>query len=62
MAREEATRSDLVDIACEKRGETEKGIRLYDGTRDEWFPKYHVEFDGKTATMPKWLAKEKRFI
>lgn len=40
-------RSDIVDIAGEKRAETEKAI--------QWF-------DGKTLAMPEWLAKDKGFI
>jgi len=53
----------LIDIAGEKRGETDKAIRLYDGKTIEWVPKSQVEenTDG-TFTMPEWLAKEKGFI
>lgn len=56
-------KSDLVDIAAEKRGESEKAYRLFDGTRTEWVPKSQVE-DNKDGTfaMPEWLAKEKGFI
>ena len=56
-------RSDLVDIAAELRGETDKAFRLYDGARTEWVPKSQVENneDG-TFAMPEWLAKEKGFI
>ena len=56
-------RSDLVDIAAEKRGETEKAIRLFDGTRSEWVPKSQVEDNGDgTFAMPEWLATEKGFL
>ena len=55
-------RSDLIDIAVEKRGETEKGIRLYDGNVTEWVPKSQVEDNGDgTYAMPEWLAQEKGF-
>ena len=56
-------RSNLVDIAAELRGETDKAFRLYDGARTEWVPKSYVEDneDG-TFAMPEWLAKEKGFI
>lgn len=56
-------RSDLIDIAAEKRGETEKACRLYDGKRTEWVPKSYVEDNGDgTYAMPEWLAAEKGFI
>jgi hypothetical protein len=57
-------RSDLVDIAGELRGETEKAYRIYDGARTEWVPKAYVEHDPDDGTfaMPEWLAKEKGFI
>lgn len=56
-------RSDLVDIAAEVRGETEKAWRLYDGARTEWVPKSLVEDNGDgTFTMPEWLAFDKGFI
>lgn len=53
----------LFDLAAEKRAETERAIRLFDGTRSEWVPKSQVQDneDG-TFTMPEWLAKEKGFI
>ena len=64
VANDEAHRSDLVDIAAEKRGETEKAFRLFDGTRTEWVPKSQVEENAEDGTfaMPEWLAKEKGFI
>lgn len=56
-------RSDLVDIAAQIRGETEKALRLFDGARTEWVPKSQVEENGDgTFAMPEWLAKEKGFI
>lgn len=56
-------KSELIDIACEKRGETERAFRLYDGKKTEWVPKQYVEDnqDG-TYTMPVWLAQDKEFI
>jgi hypothetical protein len=56
-------RSSLIDIAAQKRGETEKAFRLYDGKRTEWVPKSQVEDNGDgTFTMPEWLAEDKGFI
>lgn len=53
----------LIDIAGEIRGETDKAIRLHDGTKTEWLPKSQVEDNGDgTFTMPEWLAKDKGFI
>ena len=55
--------SDLVDIAAEVRGTTDKGIRLFDGKKTEWCPKSQVQDNGDgTFAMPEWLAKEKGFI
>ncbi len=54
---------ELIDIAGEIKGETEKALRLYDGGRTEWVPKSQVEDNGDgTFTMPMWLAKDKGFI
>jgi len=54
---------ELIEIAAEVRGETDKALRLHDGTKTEWVPKAHVEDnrDG-TFTMPVWLAQEKGFV
>lgn len=56
-------RPELIDIAAEVKGESEKAFRLYDGARTEWVPKSQVERnDDGTFTMPEWLAKDKGFI
>lgn len=53
----------LFDLAAEIRGESDKAIRLFDGTKTEWVPKSQVEDNGDgTFTMPEWLAQEKGFI
>jgi hypothetical protein len=54
---------ELIDVTAQVRGETEKALRLYDGTRTEWVPKQFVE-DNRDGTfaMPEWLAKDKGFI
>ena len=54
---------ELIDIAGEVRGETDKAIPLFDGKTIAWLPKSQVEDnrDG-TFTMPEWLAKDKGFI
>lgn len=55
--------SDLVDIAAEVRGETDKAWRLFDGDVTEWVPKSKVEDNGDgTFAMPEWLAQDKGFI
>lgn len=53
----------LIDIACKILNETDKAIRIDDGTKKEWLPKSQIE-DNKdgTVTMPEWLAIEKGFI
>ncbi len=56
-------KSDLVDIAGEKRAETEKAFQIFDGARTEWVPKSQVEDnDDGTFAMPEWLAMDKGFI
>lgn len=60
----------LVDIACEVRRETEKGLAIWDGGEEKdgrekwvWLPKANVEVnDDGTVTMPEWLAKTKGLI
>lgn len=53
---------DLVDIAGEVKGETDLAYRFYDGSKTVWLPKSQVEWDGKTMTMPEWLALDKEII
>lgn len=56
-------KSELFDFAAEVKGETDKALRLFDGSRTEWVPKSQVEDNGDgTFTMPMWLAKDKGFI
>lgn len=56
-------RSDLIDIAAEVKGETEKAWCLFDGKTTEWVPKSQVENNGDgTYAMPEWLALDKGFI
>ena len=58
------TRSDLVDISGEIRGETERAWRFFDGTIYVWLPKSQCEWDENTheMTMPQWLAQDKGLI
>lgn len=57
-------KSDLVDIACEIKRETEKAYLIFDGDKEVWLPKSQVEWDqdAKTMAMPEWLATEKGLI
>lgn len=63
MTYRSAGRSDLVDIACEIRAETERALQIYDGERTVWLPRSQIEIgaDG-TIAMPEWLAKDKELI
>jgi hypothetical protein len=56
-------KQELIDIAAEVKGRTEKAVRLYDGKTTAWVPSSQIEEneDG-TFTMPEWLAKDKGFI
>jgi hypothetical protein len=57
-------KSELVDVAGEIRGETDKAYRFFDGIVTVWLPKSQVEWDAddKTMAMPQWLAKDKELI
>lgn len=59
--------NELIDIACDKIAETDKGLLISDGDKREWVPKSQVEMEQKAdstwcCTMPLWLAKQKGFI
>ena len=49
---------DLVDLAGEIRGETDKAWRFYDGKEMCWLPKSQCEWDedSRIMTVPEWLA------
>ncbi len=55
---------DIIEIAGEIRGETDKAYRFYDGKKTEWVPKSQCEWDekDKTMQMPEWMAEEKGFL
>jgi len=55
---------DIIEIAGELRGETDKAYRLFDGKKTEWVPKSQCEWDekDKTMQMPEWLATDKGFL
>jgi hypothetical protein len=56
-------RSDIVDIACEIRAQTDRAIQIYDGTVTVWLPLSQVEIgDDGTVAMPEWLATEKGLL
>lgn len=56
--------SDIIDIACEIRAETEHAVLISDGTIEVWLPKSQVEIDREdgTVAMPEWLAIERGLI
>lgn len=59
-------KSNLVDIACMIRHETERAWLIDHGGKDPvWIPKSQAEIDedhGTILTLPEWLAKEKGLI
>lgn len=63
MAERTSGRSDIVDIACEIRAQTERAIQIFDGKTTCWLPRSQVEIgeDG-TVAMPFWLAHEKGLL
>lgn len=53
----------LFDLAAQLVDESDKAVRLFDGTKTEWMPKSQAQDNGDgTWTIPEWLAKEKGFI
>ena len=73
MSRYQDFHSDLIDVACEIRRETDKAVAVADGTANMdlgdgkeklfWLPKSQIEInDDGTITMPEGLAKEKGLI
>ena len=63
------TKSDLVDIACTLRHETERAWFLDVGyAQPVWIPKSQAEYESDPTggcgiiTLPEWLAKEKGLI
>jgi hypothetical protein len=59
--------SDLIDVSAMLRGETDKAVRIFDGTKEVWLPKSQVEVERGTAgrvtvTMPFWLAHDKGLV
>jgi hypothetical protein len=57
-------KNELIDIACEVRGETDKAYRIFDGIVTAWVPKSVCELsdDRKTLTIEGWVAEEKGFV
>ncbi len=66
-------KSNLVDIECTVRRESDLGLGVADGTDETingeareklfWLPKKYAEAnDDGTVTMPRWLAEEKGLI
>jgi hypothetical protein len=55
-------RSDIVDIACEIRAETECAVQVSDGTIKVWLPKSLVEIEDGAVAIPEWLALERGLI
>jgi RNase P/RNase MRP subunit p29 len=60
-------KKELIEIACQVKGETQNAYRIYDGKKTEWVPKSQVEVEivgnaSAICTMPEWLAMEKGFI
>lgn len=59
-------KSDLIDIACIIRHETQRAWLIDVGNeKPVWVPKSQAEIDedkGTIITMPEWLAKEKGLV
>lgn len=60
------TRERIVDIEVEVRAKTDRGVKVFDGTREVWLPlsqvEIHKEKDKTIASMPEWLAIEKELV
>lgn len=60
-------KKELIDITGQIVAETERAIKLDDGTKIEWLPRQFLEIEEKSdglveVTMPVWLATDKGFI
>lgn len=64
----DARKSDLVDIEVEIIHTTERAVLVSDGSRRAWLPLAQVEVGpvgprrGATVTLPEWLAIEKELL
>jgi hypothetical protein len=55
--------NDIVDIACSIEAQTERAVRIYDGSIYVWLPRSQIEiYDDGTIAMPEWLAMDKGLI
>ena len=58
--------TNLVDITCIVRHETDKAWLIHDGMQEVWIPKsqseLHEDENDTIITMPEWLAREKGLI
>lgn len=64
---DQARKSDLVDVECQVKRESDKAFLIHDGRREAWLPKSQVEIEYRVGhltivTMPEWLALEKGLI
>ena len=61
-------KSDLIDITCTIRQETERAIMIDDGVNRVWLPLSQIEVEIRpekncsVVTLPEWLAKDKGLI
>ena len=55
--------NEIIEIAAEKKRETDDAYLLFDGDREVWVPKFLVQEDEEGIfQMPEWLALEKELI
>ena len=55
--------SELYDFSGQIRHETKKALLVFDGLKEIWFPKSHIEDNGDgTFTIPQWLAEKSELV
>ena len=55
---------DPTELDGIKIGESDKGVKIETADGPQWFPKVYVTWsgDGKSFTLPEWLAKVRGLI
>ena len=69
MKKIKSTDKNYIELDLQQLAETEKAIRVSDGTMAEWIPKSQLEDDPEhldnglvRIVIPEWLAQDKGFI
>jgi len=57
------SKGEIYDFSAEKRHETAAAVLIFDGEKEVWLPKSHLEDYGDgTFAVPQWLAEKKGLV